>query len=616
MGPTSFSLRQRRSATALAVALACSVEARAQVSLQLSVDPPQPAAGVPFRLTYGLTFQGGPSVRVMPLDIPNGVETLGRAEPPQAPAGMMMGGGGGMFVMRSSSTYLLRAPRPGRYVVRGARAIDADGHTVAQVGPYTIVVTREGSAPQQAPDPDFNNPFPPGLFDPMEPQAPPEPQIPTGPDVPPEGNLTGAQAQSTGFLRAVVDVERPYVGQQVVFRAFVYVPNSEAGCEPLREATLDGFWSEVLMEPQQQCARRWIPQRVGPWNMWAGMVRRLAVFPTHAGRMEIGPLRMGVEYIESDGGFFGRRRRAELATPSLVVEAREPPTEGRPAGYVPGTIGPLTLTATLDRAQVPVGETATLTIRAQGNGYLGSVTLPSPRAVDGLRVLTGSSRSQLDRNVEPLRSEVINEFRLVADRPGAFTLAPLVVPWFDPATGRYDTTRVELPVLTATGTAQATHDADEAADDPSIALEGLQRDVPLTSTSSFFTTPLRVWGTLSLVPGAVLLAGFNEALRRWSKTRRTAQAETAKNDPRSLLSQADAALASGDAAGALGLGSRALDRAERGAKALDESLTKRARSAREACDGLRFAGASADREAVAEALREVRAVIEAMEAGA
>ena len=43
--------------------------------------------------------------------------------------------------------------------------------------------------------------------------------------------------------------------------------------------------------------------------MTAGMVRRIALFPTHAGRLEIGPLRMGVEYIEGDG-FFGRRRRA------------------------------------------------------------------------------------------------------------------------------------------------------------------------------------------------------------------------------------------------------------------------------------------------------------------
>lgn len=612
MGPDSL-LRRRSlyrlcSAHALALTVAWASEARAQVSLQLSVDPPQPVAGEPFHIIYGASMQGGGQVVVEPLVMPDNLEVLARPNPPSMPAGMVMGGG--MFMFRSSVTYVVRAPRPGRYVIRNARARSPDGRTVAQLAPLSVTVGRSsGNAPQVAPDPGFNNPFP-GLFDPIEP--PPDPVLPTGPDVPPDGTLTGAQASPAGFLRAVVDVPQPYVGQQVIYRAFIYAPANEAGCEPLHEATLDGFWSEVLMEPRQVCAQRWIPQRVGSWTMTAGMVRRIALFPTHAGRLEIGPLRMGVEYIEGDG-FFGRRRREEMSTPAIVVEAREPPLEGRPAGYVPGTIGPLSITASIDRAEVPVGETATMTVRAQGNGYLGSVTLPSPRGVDGLRVLPGSSRSTVDRNAEPLRGDVVNEYRVVADRPGRFTLPTLTVPWFDPSSGRYQSSQVVLPVIVATGAARP---AEEAADpqDPSIALEGLQRDVSLAPSTSYFTTPLRVWGALSVVPGAVLLAGLGLGLRRWSRSRRAVQAETAKNNPRSLLSQADAALAAGDAAGALGLGARALDRAERGASPVDEALKQRARAAREAGDGLRFAGAAVDRDAVAAALREVRAVVEAMEA--
>jgi hypothetical protein len=489
MGPTA-SLRRETllrlcSAHAFALTVAWAAEVRAQVSLQLPVDPPQPGVGEPFRVVYGLSMQGSTPVTVEPLTMPAGLEVLARPAPPSAPAGMMMGGG--MFMFRSSVTYLLRASRPGRYVLRNAIARAPDGRIVAQVAPVTVTVSREPSNPSpNAPDPGFNNPFP-GLFDPMEPAPqPPEPVLPTGPDVPPDGTLTGAQALPTGFLRAVVDLATPYVGQQVVYRAFIYAPASEAGCEPLHEATLDGFWSEVLMEPRQVCAQRWIPQRVGSWTMTAGMVRRIALFPTHAGRLEIGPLRMGVEYIEGDG-FFGRRRRADMATPAIVIEAREPPMEGRPAGYVPGTLGPLSITAAVDRAEVPVGETATLTVRATGNGYLGSVTLPAPRGVEGLRVLPGSSRAAVDRNTDPLRSNVTNEYRVVADRPGRFTLPTLEVPWFDPASGRYQTSQVVLPVIVATGAARAPEETD-AADDPTIALEGLQRDVSLAPATSFFTS--------------------------------------------------------------------------------------------------------------------------------
>ncbi|MDB4932994.1 MAG: hypothetical protein JWM10_5478, partial [Myxococcaceae bacterium] len=530
------SLRTLCFAHALAVTVAWSAEARAQVSLQLSVEPAQPGAGQIFHVVYGVSMQGGAAGDLEPLVFPNGIEVLARPAPPSLPAGM--GAGGGMFMFRSSVTYVVRALRPGRYVVRNAVARAPDGRPLAQHPPLVINVGRAVVDPQPAPDPGFNNPFP-GLFDPPPPPA--QAVMPTGPDVPPDGTLTGAEAQPAGFLRAVLDVDRPYVGQQMIYRAFVYVPASEAGCEPLREATLDGFWSEVLMEQRQVCAQRWIPQRVGSWTMTAGMVRRIALFPTHAGRLEIGPLRMGVEYIEGDG-FFGRRRRAEMATPALVVEAREPPLEGRPAGYVPGTIGPLSITATIDRPELPVGETATLTVRASGNGYLGSVTLPAPRGAEGLRLLAGSSRSVVDRNAEPLRGEVTNEYRVVADRPGRFELPPLNVPWFDPASGRYQVAQVVLPVITAAGAARAPEEADDQAD-PSIALEGLQREVSMEPATSFFTSPLRVWGTLAVVPGSVLLAGLGLGLRRWSRSRRVVRAETAKNDPRSLLAQADAALA-------------------------------------------------------------------------
>jgi hypothetical protein len=590
--------------------VAWAAEARAQVSIELSVSPPQPGVGQIFHVVYGVSLQGRADATVEALDFPDGLEVLSRPDPPSVPQGMGMGGG--MIMFRSSVTYVVRATRPGRFVVRNAVVLSYDGRALARHPPLVINVGRNAAPDpqQQAPDPGFNNPFP-GLFDPPPPE-PAQPVMPTGPDVPPDGTLTGAEAQPSGFLRAVIDVDRPYVGQQVIYRAFVYVPAAEAGCEPLREATLDGFWSEVLMEQRQVCAQRWIPQRVGSWTMAAGMVRRVALFPTHAGRLEIGPLRMGVEYIEGDG-FFGRRRRAEMATPALVVEAREPPLEGRPAGYVPGTIGPLSVTASVDRAALPVGETATLTVRASGNGYLGSVTLPSPRGVEGLRLLAGSSRSVVDRNAEPLRGEVTNEYRVVADRPGRYELPPLNVPWFDPSNGRYQTAQVVMPVITATGAARAPEETDDQAD-PSIALEGLQRDVSLEPATTFFTTPLRVWGTLALVPGSVLLAGLGLGLRRWSRSRRVVLAETAKNDPRSLLAQADAALAAGDAAGALGLATRALDRAERAAKSADEALKQRARAAREAGDGLRFAGAAAEREAVAAALRELRVVVVAMEA--
>ncbi len=593
-----------RAGVVAAVVLCAPAAARAQMSLQLQADPPEPAAGQPFRVVYTVALRGAADVHAQPLQVPRGLDVLMNPPPPQAP---QMIGAGAFFTFRSSVTYVLRAARPGRYVIPGPRAVGNDGHVVVQGPPLTVNVTRTGGTSaqaRQAPRDPFDDPFP-NLLDPMEPPQPAQaPQRPTGPDVPPEGVLTGVTASAEGFVRVVTDLATPWVGQQVEYRAFVYVPAGEAGCEPLREATLDGFWSESLVEARQQCAARWLPQRVGSWDMTAGMVRRIALFPTHAGRLEIGSLKMGVEYIEGDG-FFGRRHRVEMEAPRLVLEAREPPLEGRPPGYVPGTLGPIALRAEIDRAELPVGETATLRVHAQGNGYLGSVTLPAPRAVDGVRVLPGSSHAETDRSVAPLRSEVVNEYRIVADRAGRFTLPALRVPWFDPGTGRYAVGEVVLPVIVATGALRPPEDSEGP--DLATQLAPLVREVPLASSPAFFTTALRVWGVLGAVPLAVLGAFAGTALRRALRVRRAAKESTARNDPQSLLAQADAALAGGDGVAALGLAARALERASRASGTSSEAKVAEARAA---CDGLRFAGAAVASDDVAAAVRAVRAVVE------
>ncbi|MEZ4408131.1 MAG: BatD family protein [Polyangiales bacterium] len=595
--------------------VAAASAARAETRVTVQVDPPTPEVGQVFRVVYTLQVNGGGNIAATPLELGD-LDVLSNPGPPQMPQ-MMVWGGGGMMMFNSSTEYAVRARRPGRYTIRGARAVDRQtGRTVAQSGPVTFTVARAGSAPQV--QPGMPNPmpfpagppgfFPPGMNDDPEPE---EPQTYQGVDVPPQGRLTGAVADRSGFLRVAVDNPEPWVGQQVIWRAWIYVPSYEAGCESVREPAFDGFWSEVLFQPQQACAPRWIPQRVGSVTMTAGMTRRVALFPTRAGALTVGPLTMRIEYVEGDA-FFGRRRLYEVTSPSLTLTAREPPTEGRPPTWVPGTIGPVTLQASLDRDNAPVGETVTLTVRAQGNGYLGSVGLPPLPAVEGVRVLPGNSRSQNDTSGEDVVGHLTNEYRVVADAPGPHPLGTLRVPWFDPSTQRYQVAEVVLPTLTSTGEA-ARPDADANREDPTTTLNPLRPSPPLSHHRAWFTTGPRVWGAVLFPPVALALYGVGRWVALAWTERRRARAEGERNDPDALLRQAKAALDKGDTTTALSLAGRALDRAERAAGgALDDVTKARLRAARQRCDDARFGGAG-DAAAV---LDEARSAVTAAEASA
>lgn len=410
-----------------------------------------------------------------------------------------------------------------------------------------------------------------------------------------------------GFVRVDVDKPMPYVGEQVIWRAWLYVPANDAGCEFTREPSLDGFWSEVLWTPRQQCVMRWLPQNVGGQFMSAGMLRRLALFPTRAGRLEVGSLQMRAEYIEGDA-FFGQRRMVEIHGPSIVVEAREPPTEGRPANYVPGLLGPLQMEAEINRTRLPVGETALLTLRVHGNGYLGSVQFPAPRPVDGVRMTVGAQRFRSDASAEPVRGELTLDVRVVPTRPGRIALGRLEVPWFDPRGGEYHTYTLALPTLDATGEAMPANPDGDPQEDPAVALDGYDPEPALDSARPLFSTGPRVWSAVLAPPVALALALSARALRRWRRERRTDRDDAARNDPDALLTQAAAALARDEPREAAALAGRAIDRARRAAEGPDDEALSLARDASARCDTLRFSGDGDAAEALSLARRAVEAL--------
>ncbi|MFO0629513.1 MAG: hypothetical protein U0325_28310 [Polyangiales bacterium] len=310
-----------------------------------------------------------------------------------------------------------------------------------------------------------------------------------------------------------------------------------------------------------------------------------------------------MEFIVGDS-FFGSRRQVRLSAPTITLTVREPPAAGRPRVTTSGTLGPLTLRATVDRAQVTAGETVTLTVRVEGNGYIGSVSLPPLPRIEGVRTLTPTSRL-LPRNVDdPLHATREESVAMVPERPGQVALGVWSVPWFDPRTGRYERASVTLPTITVTGAA-VSRDDDAQREDPSIALDPFDPAASLTPHRAVFTTGLRVWSAL-VAPGAgVALWWLAGALRAMRARRRDEEDALSRNDPARLLAAATKALDGGDLAGALAHLGRAISLARK------EMEHEGLREAQSEADTLRFAGAEGLTAESVRALRDrVRAALQ------
>ena len=369
--------------------------------------------GEPF--TYTLTLQGGaaPGVRA---PLASGGLRLVSAQPTLDVTTTV----GGQTQRRVA--WLYEGTRPGTGRLGGLR-VRLGGRTVA-VDPVTVTVARAAAATP----------------------------LPTGP----------AAVGSELFVRAEPRRETAVVGQQVVVDYVLYFEPHVQPRQTAPAGTWDaaGFWREELDVPTAY------PRtvRVGGRAYEAVTIRRVALFPTRSGTLELSPMEFTVDLLRTDrrigtdpfapffSPFTQRYTEETVTAPAARVAVRELPPA--PAGF-DGAVGQFTLRSGVDRRRVEAGEPVEVQVTVAGTGNmatLGPPPLDVPPTVDvyGPRVDRETSRG-----AAPLRGVKTFTWTLVP-QGGDVEVPPASWTYFDPATGTYETLRtdpVEIAVRGGVGTA-------------------------------------------------------------------------------------------------------------------------------------------------------------------
>jgi hypothetical protein len=593
-------MRSGRGSVLAAAAVACGGLAWAgpawsAVFLSLELEPTRAQVGEAVSVRYTVRIRDQGAVRIMPLEFGE-LQLLSDPSPPQVP---MMWGAGFGFSIDTANEYLVRAPRPGRYLIAGARAVDPQsGRVIATAPPVTLVV---GDVSDEGAD---------GGVTAGEADAAGLP--PADPDAPPPGDLTGADYNLVGFLRVGVDRPRVYLGEQVMYRVWAYSSSPDAGCELSEEPTFPGFWNESALTPTRECAQRWFSQQVNGRFMAIGLMRKWALFATQTGVQRFGATAGRVDVMT--GGMFRQVRRSESRTPQVEVEVLEPPLAGRPEGYVPGTIGPIVLEAAADRPTCATGETATISVRARSEGSLASAQLFFERNFDGARVRAAEGRTVIEHGATG-RFETVRttDVLVVPERAGVVNLGEARMAYWDPGAGRYGVATVALPVVRAEGAAVSAGPAALEREDPELALRPLSPAPRLRGYAPTFARGPAALAAAFAPAGAAALGSVGLAVWRWRRRVSSERERVSRDDPRSLLQRAREALERDEQA-ALGLAQRALARAQ--AELAESELRagpeveRLVGEARAALDAARFAGEGRAVDAVSTVERAVSALLE------
>ncbi|NNF57078.1 MAG: protein BatD [Rhodothermaceae bacterium] len=342
------------------------------------------------------------------------------------------------------------------------------------------------------------------------------------PVAPPTGRPSPPSTASGDlFVRAEPSTRRVVPGQQIIVN---YVLYAAPHIHPRRSQVAgtwdaEGFWREELdVAPNATYPRR---VTIGGQPYDAVTIRRLALFPTRTGALEVGAMTFEIEVARStrnanpfDSFFYplgSRFTEEEVTAPALALTANLLPDDA-PEGFN-GAVGQFGMAAFMDRDQVTAGEPVRLTVELSGTGNIATLAAPDVAIPPTFERFDPQQNREVDRGATPLRGTKTFTYTFVPRGGGDFEIPPVVWSYYDPAAGRYQTRRSAAFPLTVTGAAAPAAIASETVPvDPSIPL-GLMTDATWRRTSSPAAIPL---GVVLVGLGLPLLAllGLVAARRR------------------------------------------------------------------------------------------------------
>lgn len=259
-----------------------------------------------------------------------------------------------------------------------------------------------------------------------------------------------AKSKPLFFVERTLSNETPYVSEPVIETIKVYKRVNWRGANRFQQDNPELKYFEV---PGQNESREVID------GVTYGVTTLKRVFvPLKEGEMKLGRMGVDIQYVNPSQqrrrdpfDFFGGVPLAntKVAAPEILLGVNSLPTDNRPSGFS-GFVGDADLKVNLSSNKLKTGETATLTIRVEGTGWMSSLNLKEPKFNPSiLKVYPDKPQTteEPDGRKGLVGSKELN-FAIVPVQEGTFDLGKYSFSYFDPKKREYVTKTVELGVIT------------------------------------------------------------------------------------------------------------------------------------------------------------------------
>ncbi len=339
-------------------------------------------------------------------------------------------------------------------------------------------------------------------------------------DTAPDEESQSSVGERDIFIRAVPSARRAYQNQQVTieyqlfFRSFIQPRHSRLA----DSWDAEGFWREELDVEARPMPRATVENGLRYNSI---VLKRVAVFPTRSGELNVDPLRIETEVFapRNPNDPFGRRffslrnpyETIERASPRIQIES-QPLPDGAPDGFT-GAVGRYEMDAQITSTEVEVGEPVQVTVRLTGTGNLAMLEGPQLNAPGIFETYDPEVTTSINSSGRQVRGSKTFTYLLVPRSNGTFEIPPIQFAFFDPTSEQYRTLRSDPMTIRATGDAMMTIATSTTAS--GLPVDDIARPLTEAAWARFNPRPLHrnPW-TYGLLALPLMLVGLTLVYRR------------------------------------------------------------------------------------------------------
>ncbi|MEO0558920.1 MAG: BatD family protein, partial [Bacteroidota bacterium] len=274
------------------------------------------------------------------------------------------------------------------------------------------------------------------------------------------------------FVRAEPSRESAVVGQQILVDYVLYFDPSVQPRQTTPTGTWDapGAWREELDVPPAypRAVRR------NGQTLEAVTIRRIALFPTRTGPLELAPMDFSIDLFRTNRAqsndpfapffqpFSSSFDEEDVTAPSITLDV-SPLPDGAPASFS-GAVGQFGIATEVEPRRVTAGDPVRIALTLTGTGNLATLSAPELDTPPTVDVYDPKDELDLDLKADPLRGRKTFTYTLVPQSGGTLEVPPAVWSYYDPSDGQYKTLRSEAIEIPVDGDALASStEAPEAA---------------------------------------------------------------------------------------------------------------------------------------------------------